>query len=163
MDFKLTCYLILSYFCLANFLPAQEPIPVLTFDELEVKLPDNPNQVVIVNFWATWCKPCVKEMPYFNELSKTYAEDNSVKVILVSLDMESQLQSRVIPFIADRKLHPDVWLLDDPDANRWIDKVDPSWSGAIPASLFYKDNQRKFYQQTFHSLEELEDIIQSFK
>jgi len=163
MDLKLMCYLILSFFCSGNFLPAQEPIPVLTFDELEEKLPENPEQLVIVNFWATWCKPCVKEMPYFNELSKTYEEDNNVKVILVSLDMETQMQSRVIPFIEDRNLHPEVWLLDDPDANRWIDRVDPSWSGAIPATLFYKDNQRKFYQKSFHSLEELENIIQSFK
>lgn len=163
MNLKLICYIILPFFASGLYLQAQEPIPVLTFDELEEKLPENSEQLVIVNFWATWCKPCVKEMPYFNELSKTYEGDRGVKVILVSLDMETQMQSRVIPFIEDRRLHPEVWLLDDPDANRWIDRVDPSWSGAIPATLFYKGHQRKFYQQSFHSVAELEDIIQSFK
>ncbi len=137
-------------------------VPVMDFDGLEARLPADPEQLVIVNFWATWCKPCVKEMPYFNTLSRKYADDPQIRVILVSLDMETQMQTRVMPFISDRKLHPDVWLLDDPDANRWIDKVDPSWSGAIPATLFYKGNQRKFYQQSFHSAEELEDIIQNF-
>lgn len=149
---------------LAGSLHGQTPteVPVMDFDGLEARLPEDPNQLVIVNFWATWCKPCVKEMPYFNTLSRKYADDPQIRVILVSLDMETQMKSRVMPFIAERDLHPEVWLLDDPDANRWIDKVDPSWSGAIPATLFYKGNQRKFYQQSFHSVEELEDIIQTF-
>ncbi|NBC25200.1 MAG: redoxin domain-containing protein [Bacteroidetes bacterium] len=163
MNLRLICYVLLPFFSLGVLLQAQEPIPVFTFDELEEKLPENSEQLIIVNFWATWCKPCVKEMPYFNELSKAYENDRGVKVILVSLDMETQMQSRLIPFIEDRNLHPEVWLLDDPDANRWIDRVDPSWSGAIPATLFYKGHQRKFYQQSFHSVAELEDIIQSFK
>lgn len=149
---------------LAGSLHGQTPteVPVMDFDGLEARLPEDPNQLVIVNFWATWCKPCVKEMPYFNTLSRKYADDPQIRVILVSLDMETQMKSRVIPFIVERDLHPEVWLLDDPDANRWIDKVDPSWSGAIPATLFYKGNERKFYQQSFHSVEELEDIIQTF-
>jgi thiol-disulfide isomerase/thioredoxin len=142
---------------------AQETVPVMNFNEFQRRLPQNPDQLVVVNFWATWCKPCVKEMPYFNTLSQQYAEDSKLKVILVSLDMETQLQSRVIPFIEDRKLHPEVWVLDDPDANRWIDLVDPSWSGAIPATLFYKGESKKFFQQSFHSVNELETIIQTFK
>lgn len=149
---------------LSGSLYAQTPteVPVMDFDGLEARLPENPDQLVIVNFWATWCKPCVKEMPYFNTLSRKYADDPQIRVILVSLDMETQMKSRVMPFIVERDMHPEVWLLDDPDANRWIDKVDPSWSGAIPATLFYKGNERKFYQQSFHSVEELEDIIQTF-
>lgn len=142
---------------------AQESVPVMDFDEFQQRLPTNADQLVVVNFWATWCKPCVKEMPYFNSLSQQYADDPTLKVILVSLDMETQMQSRVLPFIKERKLHPEVWLLDDPDANRWIDLVDPSWSGAIPATLFYKGESKKFFQQSFYSVSELEAIIQTFK
>jgi len=138
-------------------------VPVMNFDQLQERLPQDPEQLVIVNFWATWCKPCVKEMPYFNNLSRQYADNTNLRIILVSLDMETQMQSRVLPFIENQNLHPEVWLLDDPDANSWIDLVDPSWSGAIPATLFYKGTKKKFFQQSFHSVKELERIIQTFK
>jgi thiol-disulfide isomerase/thioredoxin len=153
--------LILSFLG-STFAQEANDLKVFDFEELQEYLPGDENQLVILNFWATWCKPCVKEMPYFQELSEKYASDESVLVILVSLDMESQLESRLIPFMKKHKLHPDVVVLDDPDANRWIDRVDPSWSGAIPATLFYKGDRRKFFQQSFHSVKELETIIQTF-
>lgn len=137
-------------------------VPVVDYEGLTELLPKSDDQIVVVNFWATWCKPCVKEMPYFNELSRKYADNPSVKVILVSLDMESHMQNRILPFIKERKLHPRVILLDDPDANAWIDKVHPSWSGAIPATLVYKGEHKQFYEQSFHSLDELEQIIKNF-
>lgn len=137
-------------------------VPVVDYEGLTELLPRSDDQIVMVNFWATWCKPCVKEMPYFNELSRKYADDPSVKVILVSLDMESHMQSRVLPFIKKNNLHPQVILLDDPDANAWIDKVHPTWSGAIPATLVYKGDRKQFYEQSFHSLDELEQIIKNF-
>ena len=151
---------------LALELPAQKmqdiKVPVVNYEGLTELLPKSDKQIVIVNFWATWCKPCVKEMPYFNQLSRKYADNPSVKVILVSLDMESQMQKRVVPFIKERDLHPEVILLDDPDANAWIDKVHPSWSGAIPATLVYKGDKKKFFEQSFHSVDELETIINTF-
>lgn len=137
-------------------------IAVVNFEELEEMLPQSEDQTVYVNFWATWCKPCIKEMPYFNEFSRKYAGDESVRVILVSLDLPVHLESRLIPFIEKRNLHPEVILLDDPDANSWIDKVHPSWSGAIPGTLVYKGGDKKFYEQSFHSVEELEEILQTF-
>ena len=140
-----------------------EDIPVYEFEALQEALPEDENQLVILNFWATWCKPCVAEMPYFDAISKKYADDNEIKVLLISLDMSSQLETRLIPFMNQRQLHPEVWVLDDPDANSWIDKVDPSWSGAIPATLFYKGQKKAFFEQSFHSEQEIEDIIQTFK
>jgi len=77
---------------------------------------------------------------------------------LVSLDFPKQLESKVIPFVEDRNIKSQVLLLKDPDANNWIPKVDSSWTGAIPATLIYKADNRKFYERSF-TYEELENEL----
>ncbi|NJM79985.1 MAG: TlpA family protein disulfide reductase [Flavobacterium sp.] len=110
--------------------------------------------VYVINFWATWCAPCIKELPYFEEIGKNY-KDKNVKVILVSLDFPKKVKSSLIPFIERKKLTSEVIHLDDPDANSWIEKVDKSWSGAIPATVIYRNDDVYFYEQSF-TYDELE-------
>jgi thiol-disulfide isomerase/thioredoxin len=88
----------------------------------------------IVNFWATWCAPCVKELPEFEKLDSTY-KNKPVKVLLVSLDFENQVQTKLIPFIEKRKLQSEVLLLNEVYDNEWIPKIDAKWQGNIPATL----------------------------
>jgi len=83
---------------------------------------------------------------------------NLVELILVSLDFPNQIESRVIPFIKKNNLKGNVVLMADPDQNTWIPKVDETWSGAIPATLIYTKNSRKFYEQSF-TFEELKNEI----
>lgn len=123
-------------------------IEVLNFAEFEPLLRHNDDTIYVINFWATWCAPCVKELPNFQEIHDTYSTKN-VKVILVSLDFPDKLKSTLIPFVKNRNLSPQVILLDDPDENSWIPKIDESWSGAIPATLIYNKNKRAFYEQSF--------------
>lgn len=125
-----------------------ENIEVYNFAELEPMLHKDDNRTYVINFWATWCKPCVEEMPYFQAAHDTYG-DRDVKVLLVSLDFPDKLESQVIPFIKKNSLTPQVVLLDDPDENTWIPKVDESWSGALPSTLIYHKSQRAFYEQSF--------------
>lgn len=126
----------------------RETIPVYDFDEFEYMLYFEDEKTYVVNFWATWCKPCIKELPYFEEMRKNYKE-SGVEVILVSLDFPEKLESHVIPFIEKQKLQSKVVLLDDVNSNRWIPLVSEEWSGAIPATIIYNKNQRKFYERTF--------------
>ncbi len=135
-------------------------VPTYTFDEFEGLLYKNDDKTYVINFWATWCKPCVKELPYFESLKQNYKDDN-LEVILVSLDFPEQVESRLIPFIKKRNLKSQVVLLDDPDANRWIPKVDQNWSGAIPATIIYKQEERSFYEQSF-TYDELEKQLKSY-
>lgn len=140
------------------------PLKVYTADGVSVKsfnfasfepyLKQQDNTTYIINFWATWCTPCIKELPYFEKINADY-KDRNVKVVLVSMDLPRQAESRLIPFIKKKGLASEVILLDDPDANAWIEKVDPSWSGAIPATLIYNKTTRKFYERSF-TYEELE-------
>lgn len=134
-------------------------IPEVSFEELEPRLSTTSDSLYVVNFWATWCVPCVKELPEFEKLNEVYSEQN-VKVLLVSLDNPRHMQTRVLPFIREHNLKSEIVLLDDPRSNQWIPLVDESWSGAIPATIFFTKNSRSFYEQAF-TYKELEDIVQS--
>lgn len=114
-------------------------IPSYNFEAFEQAFLNKEDDLTyVVNFWATWCKPCVKELPAFEELNTTY-KDKKVKVVLASLDFPEKLESHVIPFVAKRNLQSEVVLLDDSDANYWIPAVSKEWSGAIPATLIVKN------------------------
>lgn len=127
----------------------------MNFGELEKNYFQNKNDsIYIINFWATWCKPCVKELPAFEKIASNYS-DKKVKVLLVSLDFVDKIDSQVVPFLKKNNIQSKVVLLDDADANSWIPKVSPQWSGAIPATVIYKNDTRKFYEQSF-TFEELE-------
>lgn len=130
------------------------------FEKLDYFLKKKNDTTYVVNFWATWCVPCVEELPHFEKLNADY-KDEKVKVLLVSLDMHKMVESKLIPFIKDKNLQSDVVLLRDPDANSWIAKVDKSWSGAIPATIIYKGDERKFYEKAF-TYEELQKEVDGF-
>jgi len=114
----------------------------------------------VVNFWATWCAPCVAELPNFEKVTSDY-KNQKVKVILVSLDFKKQVETSLIPFTQKKNLQSQVIHLSDPDANAWISKVDTAWSGAIPATLIYNKSKRKFYEQSF-TFDQLQKEITPF-
>jgi thiol-disulfide isomerase/thioredoxin len=138
----------------------QPAIPVLDFDAFEPMLHYDDDKTYIINFWATWCRPCIKELPYFEQIGEEY-KDKNVEVILVSLDFPNSLESRVIPFVERNNLKSKVILLDDVNQNRWIPLVSEEWSGAIPATMIYNKKERKFYEQAF-TYEQLLTELKSF-
>ncbi|GGX20782.1 TlpA disulfide reductase family protein [Aquimarina muelleri] len=123
-------------------------IPVYDFESFKPLLTIGDGKTRVINFWATWCKPCVVELPYFELINSKYPEDK-VEVILVSLDLPNQVESKLIPFIKKQKIQSKVVLLDDPDANNWIPKVNKNWSGSIPATIIYKNGTVNFYERSF--------------
>jgi thiol-disulfide isomerase/thioredoxin len=153
-------FFIITFFSLTLLsvnLNGQQAIPVLDFAEFEPQLHLDNDTVYLVNFWATWCVPCIKELPAIEKIAEEFKNDK-LKIILVSLDIPNQLNNRLIPFIRKHQVKSKVIVLNDPDFNQWINRVDPNWSGAIPASLIYTKSQRSFYEQSF-SYGELETII----
>ena len=134
-------------------------VPVVDFEGLEPLLNRRDGQTYVLNFWATWCAPCIKELPYFEEVNR---DREGVRVILVNLDMPRMWESHLIPFIQEKQLGAEVIVLDDPDQNSWIPRVHEDWSGAIPATLLYKDGSREFYEKPF-TRDELFQTIDNFK
>lgn len=138
-----------------------DALPVFNFEQLEAKYlkPSDATTTYVINFWATWCKPCVKELPYFEQIRTDY-KDKNVKVVLVSLDFPEQIEKQVVPFIEKHQLQSEIVLLDDPDANSWISKVSKDWTGAIPATIIIKGDAQQFYEKSF-TYNELETEIKS--
>ena len=126
----------------------EETIKTVDFDGLEPYLKAGDDKIYVVNFWATWCAPCVKELPYFQELDSIYSDDE-LKLTLVSLDFPDKLQSKLIPFAKKYNITNKVVLLDAPNENEWIPKIDENWSGAIPATLIFNKDKRVFFEQSF--------------
>lgn len=114
---------------------------------------------LIVNFWATWCKPCVEEIPYF--ISEVNARPgDSIQLLLVSLDFKEAFPAEITAFLAKQKFTATTWWLDETNADYFCPKVDARWSGAIPATLFInnKKGYRKFFEEQL-SHEELKKEI----
>jgi len=137
-------------------------IPVYDkFEGLEPLFRFGNDTTYVVNFWATWCKPCIKELPYFEEFNSNHATEK-VKVVLVSLDFPKQVESNLVPFVQKKQLQSKVVVLLDGKYNDWIDKVSPDWSGAIPATYIYKKERNLLVGEPFENLDELNEAVQPF-
>ena len=145
------------------FLKAQDRVLVFEkYDDMKGSFIAKNDTVYVVNFWATWCKPCVAELPFFMEAEKAM-EDKKVKITFVSLDFSDQLDKRVVPFIEKNKINSRCFLLADQDSNEWIPKVDETWSGAIPATVIYKNGDKKFFLEgSFESKNEITALVNRY-
>lgn len=132
-------------------------VPIVNFNSMEPLLNKSNDSTYVINFWATWCTPCVKEFPHFEKIADDF-RDRKVKVIMVNLDFPDQYEKRLIPFLKSRNSNLDVIMLDDPDANSWINRVSPTWSGSLPFTVIYNANKRTFYEKTFE-LNELKNEL----
>ena len=141
-----------------NFMQVEgQFIPEIGKEGIEQLTKKHNDTTYVVNFWATWCSPCVKEIGYFEELHREY-KNNKMKVILVSLDFPNQVDRRVIPFLKEKEITAQVMLVTDLNYNGWIDRVDPSWSGALPATLIYKNENRIFLEKELSRNELFEQV-----
>lgn len=122
------------------------------FSELEPLLKPSADKTLVINFWATTCKPCIQEMPHFNELHTQ--SDDDVQILLVSVDKAEDLP-RVEQFVARFSIKPEVVVLDDPDYSSWTAMIDPEWYGALPATLIVSGDSRKFHFGAYESYAEL--------
>ena len=138
-------------------------VPVINFDKLETIIKKNDDKLYVVNFWATWCKPCVMELPEFMEVNKLHQNNPNFKMILVSMDIAKEVDSAVQPFILKHKIEADVYLLDDNKRmNQWIPAVDSKWSGAIPATVFYRNSVKLDFRESRLTKDELEQLIHKY-
>lgn len=142
-----SCFALLFILCLGTSANSQQ-VRLITINQLNRKVENRKDTTFIINFWATWCAPCIKELPNFEKLNQEYKEDK-LKILLVSVDFNSQLKTTVIPFIKKRKIKSEVFLLNETDQQQYIDRIDTSWSGSVPATLFIKNGKRKFIEKEF--------------
>jgi thiol-disulfide isomerase/thioredoxin len=136
-------------------------VKVESFSNFSERVIEKPNEdtIYFINLWATWCRPCVAELPYIEATNGKTIDGKPVKTIMVSLDQVELLESRVIPFLKDRKYTSEQVLLKDGSTNSWIDQFDTAFSGAIPATLILKNGKRKFHEGMYRSAKQIEKEI----
>lgn len=141
---RITLAILISLLSLTGFSQVQK----IKITELE-KIMSESKGPLVINFWATWCKPCVEEIPYFLEELKDHKKD-SLRLILVSLDGDDQYPGALNKFVVKRKYEKaELFWLDETNADYFCPKVDPKWSGAIPATLFINNvtGYRRFVEE----------------
>lgn len=150
--------LILLLIICAFVAKAQEQAKIVKLPELQEMIAAKSDQIKVINFWATWCAPCVKEMPLFEKLGM---ERQDVKITFVSMDLDLDPDpTKVYKFVNRKKIQSQVVILDEKNPNLYIDLIDKSWSGALPATIVVntKTGQRKFVEKELHE-GELEKLI----
>lgn len=142
--FKIVTFLFIA-FSISGY---SQNVKLLNIDQLNERIEKGKDSIYVVNFWATWCAPCIKELPHFEKLNAAFKSDK-LAVLLVSVDFKSKLNSAVIPFVKRKNIKSQVFLLNESDPQQYIDRIDKSWSGSIPATLFIKGDKRKFIESEF--------------
>ena len=139
---------------------AKPVLEIVNYDQLKEIIEVEDDVLYVINFWATWCKPCIDELPGFMEVNEIYKDDPKFKMILVSLDQAKAIDSRVKKFIEKNNINVDVYILDDNKRmNEWIPAFDENWSGAIPATVFYKNKKKILFRELEITKYELEDMV----
>jgi thiol-disulfide isomerase/thioredoxin len=151
-------FLVALLFGLLGNIQAQQ-IKTVTPEWIDAIHASKSDTLYIINFWATWCKPCVEELPYFEQLADT-CTNKKVKIYLVTTDMRKDIATRVTDFIKAKKLTQQVVFINELNADKWINKVSEEWSGAIPATLMIKgDIGYKHFKEGELTFEELQLLV----
>lgn len=121
---------------------------IIKLTDLQEIIAAKSDRIQIINFWATWCAPCIKELPLFEKLNAEGRSDLKITLVSMDLDLDPNPE-KVYKFILRKKIKSEVVLLDEVDPNSWINKVEKDWSGALPATIFInqKTGKRKFIEK----------------
>ncbi|MCI0612305.1 TlpA family protein disulfide reductase [bacterium] len=123
-------------------------------DAAIAKLPAE-KETVVLNFWATWCQPCVEEIPLFIKLQKEYPEISVVGISMDELNQEAQVQS----FAQNHEMNYRVTLRDGEDFEKMVNSIDPQWIGALPATFVFKKGSRVYSKTGAITEKELQQAI----
>jgi thiol-disulfide isomerase/thioredoxin len=140
--------------------PNTSKVEVVTDKELQKIISARNGKPLLLNVWATWCAPCVEEFPAIIELNKKY--NNNLEVIALSVDMPSEIESRVVPFLKKQGVSFKVIVADEKSSNNMINMLDSSWSGAVPVTFIYdKKGMRQKVLVGAHSYEKMKTAADS--
>lgn len=123
-----------------------QPVKQWKIDDL-LNYTEQSDSVLVINFWATFCGPCIAELPYFHSITDKYKQQK-VKLLLVSLDFKESYPKKIRDFAKKRKYKAEIVWLNEEKPDDFCPKVDSSWTGSMPATLFInkKTGYRKFVE-----------------
>ena len=149
--------LLLLVVLFGSFIASGQEVEKVKFADLQKKILTADAPLTIFNFWATWCGPCIREMPHF----EAYETNDDVKVYFVSLDFPNQFD-KVVQFLEKKGFKTEALWLDETDAEAYKPKVSKDWSGAIPATLFVAESGKTYFQENEFSKDKLDNQIKEY-
>lgn len=115
---------------------SQEVKTITSTDEYKALLDNSKGKVILVNFWATWCPPCVKEFPELVKLYNDY-KDKEFVLMFISLDDKSEYDSKLLPFLKKQGVDFTSYFGNFSNPETIMNYVDKSWQGEIPYTGIY--------------------------
>ena len=115
--------------------PQRRVVPI-NEQALRQLIHERTGRVLLLNIWATWCKPCVEEFPELIKLRQT-CRDSLVDIVAISVDYPDEVDSKIIPFLDTLGVPFTVFVADFSKPEDFIRSLDPSWSGAVPATFVF--------------------------
>lgn len=116
-------------------------------------------RILLLNVWATWCKPCVEEFPKLIRLQHTY-RDSLVDIIAISVDYPDEVASKILPFLDSLGVTFTVLVSDIPKPEDLIKTLNPAWSGSVPATfVFDRHGQRRAFLLGQKNFETFKDAV----
>lgn len=134
---------------------AQE-INMISLESLNKLIESPDKKLKVINFWASWCRPCIMEMPHFEAIDKTKAT-----VYFITLDHPQDI-AKAQRMVEKNGIKSKVLLLDEKDADKYITAINEGWSGAIPATLFVDARGRKYFHEKAFDKPELENYVKKY-
>ena len=117
---------------------SEKPASIISLDDLRSTMKQRHGRVLVLHLWATWCAPCVQELPLVAALARD-ARARGIDVYSVSLDDPTEgAAAKVARVLAERggeAMTRTILRMADPDA--FIAQIDPAWEGDIPAFFVY--------------------------
>lgn len=114
----------------------QDVMPLSSVKDLETLRDSKKGKVVLVNFWASWCRPCVAEIPGLIKLYNNY-KDSGFEIIFISVDVPEDIQSKVAPFLKSKGVDFTTYYNQFDKTDDLINFFDKNWQGAIPSTYIY--------------------------
>ncbi|NJB87715.1 thiol-disulfide isomerase/thioredoxin [Lewinella marina] len=138
--------------------PASAPPVYGSFEDVQPLFQQRNDTTYLVNFWATWCKPCLEELPLLQQLSDEH-RDQPLEVILVSLDTEPGAIDRIPAYLASRNIDLPTLVLTD-ERKSWMRELDEKWNGALPTTFVYRNDLRYIYRRPFRTLPDVVGAVE---
>jgi thiol-disulfide isomerase/thioredoxin len=126
---------------------AQEPVSVQMIDEEGLKelITNNSGKLRLINVWATWCGPCVREFPEFITMNRMY-RGRDFEFISISAD-DPDNKDKVLKFLQKQQASNTNYLFSGDDKYKLIDAIDPNWAGALPYTIIVEPGGKIVYAQ----------------